>query len=163
MSRGWVLPVFYIYKEFNSDFCGFWCSGVAELALMLNVYSVLCNWPQNWQGIELKNRASCSDQSTGRSCSVSILVVRSLLVFPSTIAFRSLGDKKARRIHFYILPSSIFWFCIIISCTAVTICDPTRMSEADNIPMVQYLALIGLAGAYFAPRNRGGNLWYAFY
>ena len=52
---------------------------------------------------------------------------------------------------------------MIISFTAATIYDPTRMVEAENILMCQYLALSGLVGAYFALRNKGEKSWYAFY
>ena len=41
-----------------------------------------------------------------------------------------------------------------IACTAATIYDPARMSEADSILMAQYLALSGLVGAYFALGKR---------
>ena len=39
---------------------------------------------------------------------------------------------------------------MMIACTAATIYDPARMSEADSILMAQYLALSGLLGAYSA-------------
>jgi len=44
---------------------------------------------------------------------------------------------------------------MMIACTIATIYDPVRMSEAASILMAQYLALSGLAGAYFALGNRG--------
>ena len=44
---------------------------------------------------------------------------------------------------------------MMIACTAVTIYDPARMSNADGILMAQYLALSGLVGAYFALGNKG--------
>ena len=43
------------------------------------------------------------------------------------------------------------------ACTAATIYDPVRMSEADSILMAQYLALSGLVGAYFALGNKGAK------
>jgi len=46
---------------------------------------------------------------------------------------------------------------MMIVCTAATIYDPTRMSEAYSILMAQYLALSGLVGAYFALGNKGGK------
>ena len=46
---------------------------------------------------------------------------------------------------------------MMIACTAATIYDPTRVSEADRILMAQYLALSGLVGAYFAFGNKGGK------
>ena len=39
---------------------------------------------------------------------------------------------------------------MMITCTAATIYDPARISEADSILMAQYLALSGLVGAHFA-------------
>ena len=36
---------------------------------------------------------------------------------------------------------------MMIACTAATIYDPARMSEADSILMAQYLALSGSVGA----------------
>ena len=39
---------------------------------------------------------------------------------------------------------------MMIACAIATIYDPVRMSEADSILMAQYLALLGLVGAYFA-------------
>ncbi len=39
---------------------------------------------------------------------------------------------------------------MMIACTAATIYDPARMSDADSTLMAQYLALPGLVGAYFA-------------
>ena len=47
---------------------------------------------------------------------------------------------------------------MMIACTAATIYDPARMSEADSILMAQYLSLSGLVGAYFALGNKGGKL-----
>ena len=44
---------------------------------------------------------------------------------------------------------------MMIACTIAMIYDPVRMSEAASILMAQYLALPGLAGAYFALGNRG--------
>ena len=44
---------------------------------------------------------------------------------------------------------------MMIACTATTIYDPARMSNADGILMAQYLALSGLVGAYFALGNKG--------
>ena len=44
---------------------------------------------------------------------------------------------------------------MMITCTAATIYDPARMSEADSILMAQYLALSGLVGAYFSLRKKG--------
>ena len=46
---------------------------------------------------------------------------------------------------------------MLIACKAATIYDPARMSEADSILMVQYLALSSLVGAYFALVNKGSN------
>ena len=46
---------------------------------------------------------------------------------------------------------------MMIACTAATIYDPMRMSEADSILMAQHLALSGLVGAYFALGNKGGK------
>ena len=46
---------------------------------------------------------------------------------------------------------------MMIACTAATIYDPVRMSEADSILMAQYLALSGLVGASFALGNKGGK------
>jgi len=46
---------------------------------------------------------------------------------------------------------------MMIACTAATIYDPARMSEADSILMAQHLALSGLVGAYFALGNKGGK------
>jgi len=46
---------------------------------------------------------------------------------------------------------------MMIACTAATIYDPARMSEADSILMAQYLALSGLVGAYFALGNKGAK------
>ena len=46
---------------------------------------------------------------------------------------------------------------MIIACTAATIYDPTRISEADSILMAQYLALSGLFGAYFALGNKAAK------
>ena len=43
---------------------------------------------------------------------------------------------------------------MMIACTAATIYDPLRMSEADSILMAQYLALSGLVGAYHALGNK---------
>ena len=53
----------------------------------------------------------------------------------------------------------MFWAALgmMIACTAATIHDPTRMSEADSILMAQYLVLSGLVGAYFALGNKGGK------
>ena len=45
----------------------------------------------------------------------------------------------------------------MIACTAATIYDPKRMSDADSILIAQYLALSGLVGAYFAMGNKGAN------
>ena len=45
----------------------------------------------------------------------------------------------------------------MIACTAATVYDPARASEADSILMAQYLALSGLVGAYFALGNKGGK------
>ena len=39
---------------------------------------------------------------------------------------------------------------MMIACTAATIYDPVRMSEAHSILMAQHLALSGLVGDYFA-------------
>ena len=41
-----------------------------------------------------------------------------------------------------------------IACTAATIYDPERMSEAYSILRAQYLALPGLIGPYFALGNK---------
>ena len=46
---------------------------------------------------------------------------------------------------------------MMIACTAATIHDPVRMSEADSILMAQYLALSGLVGASFALGNKCGK------
>ena len=46
---------------------------------------------------------------------------------------------------------------MMIACTAATIYDPARMSEADSILMAKYLALSSLVGAYFALGNKGGK------
>ena len=46
---------------------------------------------------------------------------------------------------------------MMIACTAATIYDPARMSEADSILMAQYLVLSCLIGAYFALGNKGGK------
>ena len=46
---------------------------------------------------------------------------------------------------------------MMIACTAATIYDPARMSNADGILMAQYLALSGLVGAYFALLNKGSK------
>ena len=43
---------------------------------------------------------------------------------------------------------------MMIACTAATIYDPARMSEADSILMAQYLVLSCLIGAYFALGNK---------
>ena len=43
---------------------------------------------------------------------------------------------------------------MMIACTAATVYDPERMSEADSILMAQYLALFGLVVAYFALGNK---------
>ena len=43
---------------------------------------------------------------------------------------------------------------MMIACTAATIYDPARMSDAYSILMAQYLALSGLVGAYFALGNK---------
>ena len=43
---------------------------------------------------------------------------------------------------------------MMTACTAATIYDPVRMSEADSILMAQYLALSGLVGANFALGKR---------
>ena len=43
---------------------------------------------------------------------------------------------------------------MMIACTAATIYDPARKSEADSILMAQYLSLSGLVGAYFALGKR---------
>ena len=53
----------------------------------------------------------------------------------------------------------MYWAALgmMIACTAWTIYDPSRMSEADSILMVQYLALSGLGGAYFALGNKAGK------
>ena len=45
----------------------------------------------------------------------------------------------------------------MINCTAAAINDPTRVCDADGILIAQYLALSGLASAYFALGNRGGK------
>ena len=44
------------------------------------------------------------------------------------------------------------WTALLMMCatTAATIYDPTRMNEASGVLQVQYLALSGLVGAYFA-------------
>ena len=44
---------------------------------------------------------------------------------------------------------------MMIARTIARIYNPVRMSEAASILMAQYLALSGLAGAYFALGNRG--------
>ena len=46
---------------------------------------------------------------------------------------------------------------MMIACTASTIYNPRRLSEANSILMAQYLALSGLVGTYFALRNKGGK------
>ena len=46
---------------------------------------------------------------------------------------------------------------MMIACTAATIYDPARMSDAEGILMAQYLALSGLVGAYFALGKKGGK------
>ena len=46
---------------------------------------------------------------------------------------------------------------MMIACSAATIYDPARMSDADGILMAQYLALSGLVGAYFALGKKGGK------
>ena len=46
---------------------------------------------------------------------------------------------------------------MMIACTAATIYDPARMSQADGILMAQYLALSGLVGAYFSLVNKGSK------
>ena len=46
---------------------------------------------------------------------------------------------------------------IMIACSAATIYDPTRMSEAYSILMAQYLALSGLVGAYFSLGNKAAK------
>ena len=43
---------------------------------------------------------------------------------------------------------------MMIACTAATIYDPLRMSEADSMLMAQHLALSGLLGAYSALGKR---------
>ena len=43
---------------------------------------------------------------------------------------------------------------MMIACTATTIYDPMRKSDAEPILMAQYLALSGLVGAYFALGNK---------
>ena len=53
--------------------------------------------------------------------------------------------------------ATLFALGMMIACTAATIYDPVRMSEADSILMAQYLALSGLVGAYFALGNKGGK------
>ena len=44
------------------------------------------------------------------------------------------------------------WTALLMMCatTAATIYDPSRMNEASGVLQVQYLALSGLVGAYFA-------------
>ena len=42
---------------------------------------------------------------------------------------------------------ALFMMC---ATTAATIYDPSRMNEASGVLQVQYLALSGLVGAYFA-------------
>ena len=46
---------------------------------------------------------------------------------------------------------------MMITCTAATIYDPARMSEADSILVSQYLALSGLMGAYSALGIKAGS------
>ena len=46
---------------------------------------------------------------------------------------------------------------MMIACTAATIYDPARMSEAHSILMAQYLALTYLVCAFFALRNKAGS------
>ena len=43
---------------------------------------------------------------------------------------------------------------MMIACTAATIYDPLRMSEAYSMLMAQHLALSGLLGAYSALGKR---------
>ena len=43
---------------------------------------------------------------------------------------------------------------MMIACTAATIYDPARMSEADIVHMAQCLALSELVGAYFVLENK---------
>ena len=51
---------------------------------------------------------------------------------------------------------------MMIACTAVTIYDPARMSEADIVHMAQCLALSELVGAYFVLGIKGGKSSTAF-
>ena len=46
---------------------------------------------------------------------------------------------------------------MMIACTAATIYDPLRMSEADSMLMAQHLALSGLLGAYSALGIKAGS------
>ena len=46
---------------------------------------------------------------------------------------------------------------MMIAWTAATIYDPARISDADSILIVQYLALSGFVGAYFALGNKGAK------
>ena len=46
---------------------------------------------------------------------------------------------------------------MMIACTAATIYDPARMSNADGILMAQSLELSGLVGAHFALGNKGSK------
>ena len=46
---------------------------------------------------------------------------------------------------------------MMIACTAATIYDPARMSEANSMLMAQYLALSGLLGAYSALGIKAGS------
>ena len=45
--------------------------------------------------------------------------------------------------------ATLFALGMMIACTASTIYDPARMSDADSILVAQYLELSGLVGAYF--------------
>ena len=46
---------------------------------------------------------------------------------------------------------------MMIACTAATIYDPARMSDADSILMAQFLALFGLFVAYSALGNKAAK------
>ena len=46
---------------------------------------------------------------------------------------------------------------MMIACTAATIYDPARMSEADIVHMAQCLALSELVDAYFVLENKGAK------
>ena len=51
---------------------------------------------------------------------------------------------------------------MMIACTAATIYDSARISDADSILMLRYLALSGLVGAYFELGDKSSKSCSAF-